>query len=162
MRAILGLRTVLCLMFLLVSFGDSFATSQTELPASSKSSISKSYSSSTSNSGSHLKTIPPLAPDSKASINKKFGKLPLRFEANEGQTAPEVRYLSRGSGYNLYLTSQEAVLVLSKAAQSEVSRPGKMEFTPSAPRIEKSAVVRMQLVGSNKAPEMRGEEELHH
>ena len=39
MRYTLALRTVLCLIFLLVSFGDSFATSQPESPVPSKSSI---------------------------------------------------------------------------------------------------------------------------
>src|SRR2546429_4495849 len=41
-----------------------------------------------------------------------YGKLPLSFEENQGQTAREVRYVSRGSGYELFLTPQEAVLAL--------------------------------------------------
>ena len=44
-----------------------------------------------------------------------FGKLPLRFEANRGQTDPRVKFLSRGSGYSLFLTSTEAVLKLQKS-----------------------------------------------
>src|SRR5580658_757921 len=38
-----------------------------------------------------------------------YGKLPLRFEENVGQTDSQVRYISRGSGYTLFLTSGEAV-----------------------------------------------------
>ena len=41
-----------------------------------------------------------------------YGKLPLQFEANQGQANKAVRFLSRGSGYSLYLTASEAVLVL--------------------------------------------------
>ena len=41
-----------------------------------------------------------------------YGKLPLIFEANQGQTDPQVKFLSRGSGYTLFLTPTEAVLAL--------------------------------------------------
>jgi hypothetical protein len=40
------------------------------------------------------------------------GSPPLSFEANAGQTDPRVKFLSRGHGYTLFLTSEEAVLVL--------------------------------------------------
>ena len=36
--------------------------------------------------------------------------LPLSFEPNTGQAAPQVRYLARGSSYTLYLAGAEAVL----------------------------------------------------
>ncbi len=42
-------------------------------------------------------------------------KLPLHFEANQGQTDERVKFLARGSGYGLFLTSTESVLVLRKA-----------------------------------------------
>ena len=41
-----------------------------------------------------------------------YGKLPMAFEPNQGQTDPQVRYLSHGTGYELFLTNQEAVLTL--------------------------------------------------
>jgi hypothetical protein len=44
--------------------------------------------------------------------SEAYGKLPLSFEENQGQTAREVRYVSHGSGYELFLTPQEAVLAL--------------------------------------------------
>jgi len=43
-----------------------------------------------------------------------YGKLPLSFEANQGQTDSQVRFLARGRGYALYLTSTEAVLALTR------------------------------------------------
>ena len=43
-----------------------------------------------------------------------YGKLPLSFEINRGQTDPQVKFLSRGSGYSLFLTGSEAVLALKK------------------------------------------------
>src|SRR5882762_1472036 len=50
-----------------------------------------------------------------------YSKLPLSFEENQGQTAGEVRYLSHGSGYELFLTAQEAVLALSNPVRLDLS-----------------------------------------
>ena len=38
-----------------------------------------------------------------------YGKLPLSFEPNQGQTDARVRFLVRASGYTLFVTSDEAV-----------------------------------------------------
>ncbi len=53
-----------------------------------------------------------LPEHSRARIQEGYGQLPMHFEPNLGQSAPEVRYLARGAGYSLFLTEQEAVLVL--------------------------------------------------
>jgi len=41
-----------------------------------------------------------------------YGKLPLSFEANRGQADGRVMFLSRGSGYSLFLTATEAIFRL--------------------------------------------------
>ncbi len=41
-----------------------------------------------------------------------YGKLPLSFEPNRGQTEGPAQFLSRGPGYTLLLSSTEAVLEL--------------------------------------------------
>ena len=41
-------------------------------------------------------------------------KLPLFFEANQGQTDPSVRFLTRSGGYTMFLTPTETVLVEGK------------------------------------------------
>ena len=46
---------------------------------------------------------------------ESYGKLPLSFEINQGQTDSTVKFLSRGSGYSLFLTGDEAVLALKKS-----------------------------------------------
>ena len=43
-----------------------------------------------------------------------YGKLPLAFEANRGQTDQQVKFVNRGPGYTLFLTPREAVLSLTK------------------------------------------------
>src|SRR5712675_1074542 len=78
-------------------------------------------------------------------VIERYGKLPLQFEANRGQTQEDVRFLSRGPGYNLYLTAGEAVLVLAK---------------PDAKAQEKSVALRMNLVGAARKPVVTGLDEL--
>jgi hypothetical protein len=39
-----------------------------------------------------------------------LAKLPLSFEQNQGQTDPQVKYLTRGPGFVLYLTGKEIIL----------------------------------------------------
>ena len=45
-----------------------------------------------------------------AKVKADYGKLPLSFEPNQGQTDSQVKFLARGSGYALFLTANEAVL----------------------------------------------------
>ncbi|MCH8269396.1 MAG: hypothetical protein IH846_18010, partial [Acidobacteria bacterium] len=60
----------------------------------------------------------PVLPENKPAGDRKqqvlaaYGKLPLSFEENLGQTDPQVKFLSRGSGYTLFLTPSEAVLAI--------------------------------------------------
>jgi len=60
-------------------------------------------------------------PAVRARAVESYGKLPLSFEANEGQTDRCVKFLSRGSGYSLFLTGNEAVLALKSHQRSAVS-----------------------------------------
>ncbi|MBI3048536.1 MAG: hypothetical protein HYY76_09540 [Acidobacteria bacterium] len=77
-----------------------------------------------------------------ARVPEVYGRLPLSFEANYGQTDSRVKFLSRGSGYTLFLTSTEAVFILGKAeATSET-------------------VLRMTVVGANAASAITGLEAL--
>src|SRR5437763_5075876 len=55
---------------------------------------------------------PPASVHSAVTLKTSFGQLPLSFEANAGQTDPEVRYLARGSGYTIFLTEKDAVIKL--------------------------------------------------
>jgi hypothetical protein len=79
---------------------------------------------------------------------------PLRFEANRGQAHKDVRFVSRGLGYSLYLTSDEAVLVLA-------GRDMDMKRDVRSTRAHaKPAVLRMGLVGAARRPVMSGLDEL--
>jgi hypothetical protein len=56
----------------------------------------------------------------KSAVN--YGRLPLSFEPNMGQTSKEVQWLAHGPEYTLFLAGHDAVLELNKVAPV---RPGK-------------------------------------
>lgn len=73
-----------------------------------------------------------------------YGKLPISFEVNQGQTDKTVQFLARGGGYTLFLTPGEAVLSLNASAAA-AKRPD-----ASVPRsVLAPSTVRMQLIGAN-------------
>jgi len=76
---------------------------------------------------------------------ERYGKLPLSFETNEGQTDPKVKFIARGPGYTLFLTPNESVLVLRRADGPLTSELGKDGSRGS--RLEEDPVVAIQLVG---------------
>lgn len=82
-----------------------------------------------------------------------FGRLPLQFEANVGQSRPGIDFLSRRPGFTLGLSATEAVFSL---VRSEV--PQRREKAPrlTEPRRKVPAVVRMQLAGANGAARKTG------
>jgi hypothetical protein len=49
-------------------------------------------------------------------VIQRYGNLPLSFEINEGQVDRRTKFLSRGPGYELFLTATGLVLTLSKPA----------------------------------------------
>jgi hypothetical protein len=77
-----------------------------------------------------------------------YGRLPLTFEPNQGQTDARVKFQARGSGYGLYLTAQEAVLALQRSAAD--------------PRdsTARTSAISMKLVGANSPAEPAGEIQL--
>lgn len=92
-----------------------------------------------------------------------YGKLPLSFEENEGQTAREVRYVSYGSGYELFLTPQEAVLALRPKQHYDLSprhRTASIRAMRKAHKAGQITTVRMQLEGANPNPDIAGMERL--
>ncbi len=81
---------------------------------------------------------PMLAESSPADVAQKMNARPMSFVANDGQDDAHVKFTSRGRGYNLFLTADEAVMTLQKSKKQ-------------------SSVLRMKLLGANEAPEISGE-----
>ncbi len=74
---------------------------------------------------------------SRERARETYGRIPLSFEANHGQTDSSVNFLTRGAGYALFLKPTEAVFTFSQ-----------------------SKVLRMRLVGADDAAAAAGENKL--
>ena len=84
-------------------------------------------------------SLPPAAMDT--APQPKARALPLAFEENVGQAGASVRYLARGAGSALYLSTHEAVLTLRHPEGT-------------------GQVLNMRLVGDRPAPRLTGEDPL--
>src|SRR6266850_2164623 len=67
--------------------------------------------------------------------DRDYGRIPLSFEPNLGQADKRVKFLSRGSGFGLFLTNEEAILRLVQP---------------------KPATVRMKLIGQSERRRVTG------
>jgi hypothetical protein len=76
--------------------------------------------------------------DDKARLVGAYGQVPLGFEANRGQSDRRVRFLSRGSGYGVFVTQREVVLALGKPGDAAVLRMVPVGASPHA-RLTASA-----------------------
>jgi len=84
-----------------------------------------------------------------------YGKLPLSFEQNSGQSDPRVRFLAHGGGYTLFLTDQEATLrldVKDKTGTNPLEHPA----VPDSSKKTRSVAVRFALAQSNPHPKVHG------
>jgi len=79
-----------------------------------------------------------------------YGSLPLTFESNRGQAAPQVSFISRGQGYRAYLTGNGMILSL---------RAGEVNTSSTTHKISnvKRATIQFQLLGSAPNPKVVGE-----
>jgi hypothetical protein len=87
--------------------------------------------------------------DTQLRMTGEYGKIPLGFEVNQGQTDAQVQFLSRGAGYTVFLTPTSAVLSLRHRDDGSQ----KSEFA----RSNKPAnVLRIALLGANPASKATG------
>lgn len=98
-------------------------------------------------------------------IDNVYGKLPLSFEVNRGQTDDSVKFVARGGGYTLFLTSDEAVLQLRTAnlgrRGKELPRPLNRLQSPQSQSLNPpSTTLRMKLIDANRKASAIGVNEL--
>jgi hypothetical protein len=86
-------------------------------------------------------------PAMRAKVVAAYGRTPLYFEKNQGQSDAAVQYLARGAGYSLFLTGDEAVLSLAPNA-SHADAPGKLASSRNL--STPATVVHTTLVGANR------------
>ena len=101
-----------------------------------------------------LRTQPASPPASQADILAAYGKVPLNFETNQGQTDARVDFLAHGNGYTVFLTRENATLLLRAQSGEDASpsRPLHPGISKSAKRIATS--VRLALAGANPHAEV--------
>lgn len=102
-------------------------------------------------------TTTPLNPTAKTRVAENFGKLPLSFEINKGQIDQSVKFLAHGNGYDLFLTSTEAVLRVQKPRALKLDNS---KETSADANVREGTVLRLKMLGANAASEAEGQEEL--
>lgn len=89
-----------------------------------------------------------------ATVAEQYGRLPLSFEPNEGQSNSPAKFLAHGNGFSIFLARDEADLLL----------PGKpIRNDRNAKEVAQSAPVnalRMKLIGANSSAGFSGRDEL--
>ncbi len=88
----------------------------------------------------HFLHPPPHNQKQSASLLNTYSKLPLTFEANQGQAGSSVRFLAHGRGYTLFLTTTDPVLSFGNQASQ--------------------SFLRLHLTGANRNPQAVGLDEL--
>ena len=99
----------------------------------------------------------------KTRIAERFGLLPLSFERNAGQSDQAVKFLSRGPGYELFLTATEAVLTLEKPHAprlDEFKRPVPPSAKATDANVREGSVLRLKMIGANASAQVEGQDEL--
>jgi len=96
-----------------------------------------------------------LKAEDRGRVRANMAALPLAFEANQGQTDPQVKYVARGNGYTVFLTDNDTIFELrsSPSSSSPAARTRNPDMAGSsqpAPRPERTAAIHMQLVGGNE------------
>ena len=130
-------------------------------------------------------SVPPSSPSStelKNRVLKTLLRVPPSFEANQGQTDSQVKFLSRANGYTLFVTAQETVIALRSPSSRDIGQESRLsplafgqrtathpwqkglthseEPTEASDPSVQAPVVRMKLAGANPDPRMVGLEEL--
>lgn len=95
-----------------------------------------------------------------AQVQVAYGKLPLAFEMNRGQTDEKVSFIARTGGATIFLTPGETVFALrsadpgmrKEAPSSLASETGSARSATAPP----ASVLRMKLAGANPQPAATG------
>ena len=88
---------------------------------------------------------------SRVQLQRAYGKLPLHFIPNQGQTDERVKYYTQGGGYAFFFTPEGVVLSLERDRDqlNRDRKPGKDRFSQqlTLPRPGPRAVVQLNPVG---------------
>jgi Beta-propeller repeat len=99
-----------------------------------------------------------------AVVRASLATLPLAFEANQGQTDPQVKYMARGSGYTAFFTASDTVFALHSSSPTSKTRISRNQPPSDADqksaKKNQTAAVRMRLLDSNPHPRITADSQL--
>jgi hypothetical protein len=100
-----------------------------------------------------------ITPAARRSVQTSFATLPLAFEQNQGQTDAQVKYMARTRGYQLFLTSHDAVFSLRSKSSARAGAGRRGSRMPELnqrgmgnTREGSFSAIRMRLLNGNAAP----------
>ena len=102
---------------------------------------------------------PGVSSAARGSIQASYAALPLAFEPNQGQMDSHVQYFARGNGYALFLTGNDAVFSL-RSPQASAKNHAAGRAAQKLAQKDSTAVVRMQLVGSDSLAKVSASDQL--
>lgn len=107
-------------------------------------------------------SISPADSAVRARVGEAYGRLPLLFEANRGQTDARVKFLARGNSHTLFLTAGEAVLKLRQMGRAEPATAAHRNVGLATPRPvaqdAQATTLRLRFANANRAPRVHGME----
>ncbi len=92
---------------------------------------------------------PAAKPDARQ-VREDFGKLPLNFEPNVGQTDARVKFLARANGYMVFLSPEEAVLEIHAGGREAKLEAPQMQTAAVAMKFEGGRAAKLE--GSGQLP----------
>jgi hypothetical protein len=112
-----------------------------------------------------MKSVLQPDPEHQAKTQESYGKLPLSFEANQGQADSQVKFITHTGAYSLFLAGDEAVLALHGAKAKNkfpvetrvAASPADTKPTPNQPT---ESILRMKLRHANPNATVTGVDEL--
>ena len=100
--------------------------------------------------------------DARDAALKSIASMPLYFERNQGQTDPQVRFLSHGSRYSMFVTDDATVISMVGGRVHHGSEIATVKAAAGTMPEEKlvASAVRIKMIGANPKPEVTGLEPL--
>ena len=103
---------------------------------------------------------PALSTSQRSRVRASLSALPLAFEANQGQTDAQVKYMARGNGYTVFLTANDTILALSSSSQPAnsqvIGKRGLLQenTAPKEAAKRQTAAIHLHLIGRNTQAKM--------
>lgn len=104
--------------------------------------------------------VPNTSAEQQTRIRAQIDTLPLAFEANLGQTDPQVKYMARSSGYTVFLTKDETVFAVSSRRRMTENKQKIFGKTPAAGGEATTAAIHMTLVDRDPHAQISANQEL--